>query len=974
VRTSGDTPQIAAGDAALRLAGDTASAMAGRGRENPMVGRDAEVALFQRAVARAADGQPAIVLVSGDPGMGKSTLLAGAARHAEVELFAGRCVHVGGDAIPLAPVVDLIRQVQRRRDPAEVPSLRPLVDLATSGAGRPGDLFSLTFELVRELGAVAPVVVGFDDLHWGDPATWDVFEHVARNLVDERVVLVGAYRTDEVGRDPALRRRVAELSRVSGVERLVLRGLDRNAVAIHAAAVLGIPPPPALVDELVRRGEGNPFFTEELAAAHLAGESIPPLLSDLLAADIASLDPAGRHVLAALAAVGRETDAEMLSRIVELDEPTTESAVRSAIDARLLVIDPASDAYRFRHPLIGEVAYAAALPTERRRLHRSIANVLAGEPRFALTASDAAGELAFHLDRAGDEAGAFAALFDAADSAELVAPATCRAHLERLLELWDRHGTSEHQAQLVPRLWQTADLASATGHNGRAVELATRAIALGDPPEGRAWAYERLGRFLWSLGRIQESAETYARAAAFLDHDDDSRAAAAYAGLAQASLMFRQFERAEHWSRRALAFADDANTRSMALRVLGVFEVMAGCFEEGAAHCEQAVAEPVAPHRRALAVAYQSIALFTIGRASEAVDVALDGAALAQRAGFETSFGAFLSGAAAHALLRLGRWDEADVVLADMAGIEPVPVGAAKLYTAAAVLAARRGDFDASDSFIARLTANPVDAWHEVEVAAAIAAVHLAHRHWQEAMAVAADALDPAPGTDARLVPELTAAYVVAATERTLDARARQEPVELDAVSADLRRRLSTAFRDPTAPSPIAAADLAFAEATLTRLTGADVDAFARAADAAERIGDRWLIACARTREADAAVNGGDAARAVDRLRDAHQIAIDLRALPLIAEIQAIARRSRISLDAPTIHTIDDHDALRLGLTSREAEVLTLVAAGRTNREIGAELYVSEKTASVHVSNILRKLGVSSRIEAAAIAQRVGVA
>jgi DNA-binding CsgD family transcriptional regulator len=939
-----------------------------------MVGRAAELARFERAVARAAEGDPAIVLVNGDPGIGKSTLLAEAARRTNTELFLGRCVHVGGDAIALAPVVDLVRQIQRRCDPATLPSLAALVELATAGTGRAGDLQTLALGLVDELATAAPVIVGFDDLHWGDPATWDVFEHLARNLVDERVVLVGAFRTDEVGRDPLLRRRAAEFSRLSGVERVVLTGLDRSAVAVHAAAVLGIPAPPGLVDELIRRGEGNPFFTEELVAAHLAGETIPPLLSDLLAADIAALDPAGRHVLAALAAVGRDTDPELLNRIVEIDEPRTEAVLRAAIDARLLVIDPATDAYRFRHPLIGEVAYASALPTERRRLHRSIADVLAAEPRFVLTATDAAGELAFHLDRAGDEAGAFAALFTAADSAELVAPATCFAHLERLLELWDRHATPEHQPQLVPRLWQTADLASATGQNERAVELATRAIALGDPPEGRAWAHERLGRFLWSLGRIDESAETYARAASFLEGDDERRAAAAYAGLAQASLMFRQFDRAEHWSRRALAVADDANTRSMALRVLGVIDVMSGRFEEGLAHCEQSVHEAVEPHRRALAVAYQSNALLTTGKVAQAVDVALDGAAIAQRAGFETSFGTFLSGFAAHALMRLGRWDDAEVVLAGMSGVEPVPVGAAQLYTAAAVLAARRGHFESADSLVARLAVNPVDAWHEVDVAAASTAVHLAQRRWLDAMAVARHALDPPPGTDARMIPQLTAAYVIAATEHGLDARARQEAVDLAAVVADLRSRLANAGGDPTAPTPIAAAELAFAAATLTRLGAADADAFARAAVAAERAGDRWLVACAWAQEADAAARAGEAARAVDRLRGAHQIAVELGAQPLVDDIEAIARRSRISLDAPTVHALGERDAVRLGLTSREAEVLALVAAGRTNREIGAELYVSEKTASVHVSNILRKLGVSSRVEAAAVAQRVGVA
>ena len=94
----------------------------------------------------------------------------------------------------------------------------------------------------------------------------------------------------------------------------------------------------------------------------------------------------------------------------------------------------------------------------------------------------------------------------------------------------------------------------------------------------------------------------------------------------------------------------------------------------------------------------------------------------------------------------------------------------------------------------------------------------------------------------------------------------------------------------------------------------------------------------------------------------------------MLAEIDAVSRRTRISVEAPTRVTLDEDSAQRLGLTPREAEVLTLVAAGRTNRQIGDELFVSVKTASVHVSNILRKLGVNSRVDAAAVAQRLGIA
>ena len=134
------------------------------------------------------------------------------------------------------------------------------------------------------------------------------------------------------------------------------------------------------------------------------------------------------------------------------------------------------------------------------------------------------------------------------------------------------------------------------------------------------------------------------------------------------------------------------------------------------------------------------------------------------------------------------------------------------------------------------------------------------------------------------------------------------------------------------------------------------------------------MTATALLREAEAAASAGSADRAASSLRHANFTASELGAASLLAEIDGVSRRTRISIEAPTRVTLDDNTAHNLGLTPREAEVLTLVAGGRTNRQIGNELFVSEKTASVHVSNILRKLGVNSRVDAAAVAQRIGMA
>ena len=124
-----------------------------------------------------------------------------------------------------------------------------------------------------------------EDLHWADANTWDLFEFLARNLLDTPVVLIGTYRATEVGAHPSQRRRLAELTRLPAVHRIHLRASTTTSSPRSRAA--GDEPPADLVEEILARGQGNPFFTEELVAAHVAGEAIPAVLSDLISADVA---------------------------------------------------------------------------------------------------------------------------------------------------------------------------------------------------------------------------------------------------------------------------------------------------------------------------------------------------------------------------------------------------------------------------------------------------------------------------------------------------------------------------------------------------------------------------------------------------------------------------------------------------------------------------------------------------------------
>lgn len=935
------------------------------------------------AIDDARSGVPSLLLVGGESGIGKSTLVLRAAASAGVDRYLGRCVHLGGEVIPLAPVSDLLRQVRRSSSSAWVktPALSSLAAGASPqvgderGAHEPGGVFGPVLELVTRMAEDRTVLIGFEDLHWADPMTWNLLEFLARNLIDEHVVLVGTYRADEVWSDAVLGRRLAELARLPGVHRIQLTGLDRAAVEEAVTGLLGLPAPAALVDDVLARGQGNPFFTAELVAAHVAGEAVPAALSELLSTEVAELDEQTRTLLGALAAIGREVDHDLVRVAAGLDDDALEKALRTARDARIVQVDPDTGAYRFRHALIGEVVYRELLAPQRRRVHRRVADAL-GE-RASQEGADAATERAFHLDRAGDAPAAFVALLAAADASQAVAPRTALGLLERAFELWDEAGEATSGVFRSDRLWQAAELASGTVGNPRSVELATEALRLGTPPLGDAWGHERLGRYLWTSGHLEESSVEFERAAALVARQPEGPGAAAtFAGLGQSELMRCGFTSAEDWCRQLFEIVPEAAVDppawTMGRRVLGVALAALGRPEEAVARCREAVAAAPTAQARALARIYLSSVLLDVGASQEAVDCAQAGVAEVDRAGIDRSTAGYLDAVAAEGLLRLGRWDEAAGLLDRHPEPDHLPVGEIRLGRARALLAARRGDRVRAEAALFEAAAQPIDPWHQPLLDAATADVHLVLGDWDEAAAATALGEGSSGGGSAVWAPRFAMFHVASEVERVLDAQARQEPVDVPAIVGRLHERIDVSAGAGAPPTLDAAAHLALASASLTRLTGPDPDAWASAAQLGDDAPDVWLAATARLREAEAAVATGDLARASTALQDAQARGVALGAPPLLAAVAAVARRSRLSVEAPPAVVVAKDSADALGLTPREAEVLALVAAGDTNREIGEALYISEKTASVHVSNILRKLGVTSRVDAAAIAQRLG--
>lgn len=938
------------------------------------VGRDSELTALRGLIDAARQGETGVAVVAGEAGMGKSSLVAEAARRGDVPFVLGRCVPMGGEAMPLAPLADLVRHV-RRRAPAllDRPEMRPIEAWTSTSAPPLGVLFDAVLSLIGGLAADGPVMVAVEDLHWADPVTWDLVDFVARNLLYEPVVLVLTYRADEVV-SSASRYRLGELVRLPNVLRLHLAGLSRNEVADRIATLLGRSPADNLVDEVLVRGQGNPFFTQELVAAHQHGEAIPPVLSELIGAELARLDDDGRWLLGALAAIGREADHDLLVHVADLAPTVVEAAMRAAVAARLAVVD--GERYGFRHALIGEVAYAALLPPERSRLHRRIAERLNALPAEALLRPDRAGELAFHLDRAGDGAAAFTARLAAADVSEGLAPAAAAGHLERALELWDAAGPAAAAESRVDRLWQAAELASATVSNDRAVALARQAFGLGIPARGAAWAHERLGRYLWATGDLAGSEEEFARAAAELSPTPSPADAAPRAGLAQAAHMGGRNDTALTYIDQVLGAVGhdptlDLGAWVMAARVHGAILSHRGDPDAGVRWCREAVAAAPTAQIRGLARLYLGTVLIDAGLYQEAVGDLLAAIAEAHRHGTDASYGAFLEAMTAEALIRSGRHEEAQVVLDHHDPTRILPVGAIRLAVSGVLLAGRRGDRDEVRRWTAVGDKRGPDPWQRLLFDHARCEAAVALGDWDDAADLAAAVGERDVGRQPLWRSRLALVTTTAEVERTLDGLAARDPIDTGVV-VDRCRSLLAAIVWPGAVPRVAQAELAQVEAELSRLDRPDPPAWAAAAEAWRSIGDRYREAWCRLRRAEAAMVWGDAALASDELQAAHGEAKTLGADRLVAEAEALARRTRLSLDAPAPPVLRAASVESLGLTAREIEVLGLVAAGRTNRQIGEALYVSEKTASVHVSNILRKLGVASRVEAAAVAQRLG--
>jgi DNA-binding CsgD family transcriptional regulator/tetratricopeptide (TPR) repeat protein len=1011
------------------------------------IARAAELELLDAALARAAAGRPSVVVVGGEAGIGKTRLLEefGARVRDRAIVLVGRCVPGAADGSPYAPFADLVRDLERQTEPdrlvailgparAElglvVPELGSAVDrvspddrVETRAVSR-DRLFELLLGIAGRLQEARPAVIAIEDLQWADEATLALLGYIARGIREGRLLLVLTVRTEDLRSDDPVLAAIGDLERTGLVDRIELARFSRPELAAQVSGILGAPADPGLVDWVMGRSDGNPFFAEEVLAAERRGEGadVPQMLDDLLRARLATVSEAARGVLRVAALVGVEIDDELVAVASGLPAADVAVALRQAADRGLLVRSGrAPIRFAFRHRLLQEATERDLLPGERRHLHGAFAEAL----EQTAPPATAAGEIARHWLLAGRPDRALPAAMTAGIEAERrFAFAEARRHFELALQLSESMPIPAEPPDLdrVALLQRAADVAVLAGDPAAAVDLARRALAdlgPGIDPRREAAIHERLRWYLWESGDHEGAEAALEEAYRLVPADPPSATRARVLGQF-GGLRLRQGQWAE-----SLALAEEAvdvarasgalAELAFALGVRGCGRTVLGRPTEGIADLRDglAMAEFLGrPEGRALGIANLSSVLLYAGRLDEAFRTAVDGLATVRSIGLERTYGGSLAATAAAAAYHLGRWGEARELCARALAITAPGPEAVWPGAVAMRLAAGSGDEDLLRSGIAvaqpflAAAADRIHAeWYWLASIEAELAADRAGRAQEIATAVIGGlpptVLDEPTGS-------LYAMAIRIAAERADAARAVGDEDALvtqraiaDRLFVEWRHR-RLAFPAPT-PDPAAGdAVEALCAAEAGRASGAgDPSGWERAALAHERLGLVHPAAYARFRQAEALLEGAapHTPRAVREARSAAAaplrvalgVARDLGARPLARAAEQLARRARLDMALPgdrseaadtmparepTRERGDDRAAAFIEhrhLTPREVEILALVGSGWSNGEIASALYISRKTASVHVSNILGKLGVADRVEAGALAQRAGL-
>jgi DNA-binding CsgD family transcriptional regulator/tetratricopeptide (TPR) repeat protein len=907
-----------------------------------MIGRDRELRILRQLLG---SPRPRIAMVAGEPGIGKTRLVYEFLSETQqdpnqpgsatgVRVFVGQA-EPGSLARPYEVLLDALDGAGSAGgalgDDVAAVDADALADLANPSLSAVERLQG-ALRLVTELAGDQQTIVVFEDLHWADSESVTLFERIAD--LPLRLVLVGTYRPDDVTYRHPLAPLLARLDRRHEVAHLRLGRLTPDETAAMLAAITGRPVPYRAAMALHQRTGGNPFFLEELVRGsdnsdldELVDRPLPWSLAEAFRRQTDELDETSRAIVEAAAVLGHRVPFDLLAAVTETREAELIPLLRQLV-GRGVLVEAGEDEFTFRHALVREAIAGQLLGRERRRLHEAALDTLlrgGADPALVAHHAQRAGRFDDMVAAARRGAAAYVDIGSPYQALELA-----EIGLEEACEDVALLSTAARAA------WLAGLVDDATSH-ARKWQQAART------PEERADAMILLSRLMWEKdnGSPGTSDELKTILADLSSPESKARVMAA---IAQAAWLRDDYEAAVDWAGRAAALAEEHGCPSARLAALvemgGALVNMPGRTAEG--HDLLAGILDEAEQRGewliASRIVYNLLQSILPRSFAEHAQLLERMRANAERAGHEATAVAFYFQGRARLAMSAGDLD---------AAIEAIVLGRER--DRGYLRPGRRGDYHAV--FLAGLYLEALDLDGVDEVL---------------------DSLRQAPGQAPMTIPAIEFSLAcrrgdAAEADRLLDvvfaAHAHQGwhgwDLAHDLLSAglfaglplDRLEALAAAFRpgDPTHPWGLivdaqlseARGDLAGARAAYQAIVDAKELPPAVLATAECGIA-RCLLAAGRNDEAR------------PHVRSADKLACQWRGWR-VDQIKDL--RDRLGMQ------VADVPRGAPALTAREREVALLIAAGLTNAELARRLYISPKTAAVHVSSILRKLGVSSRTE-----------
>jgi DNA-binding CsgD family transcriptional regulator/tetratricopeptide (TPR) repeat protein len=930
-----------------------------------MVGREAERAELDAALARCRGGAGGVVLVSGEAGVGKSRLVADALCAWPSRVFRGTAVPGCRSYEPLSGAVLVLRE--ELGEPGAQPDPPPLGDWL-AGA-------------LRRLARREPVVLVLEDLHVADAATVDLLPPLSAMAGGEPLLVVATYRSDQLSRRHPLRRTRAELRRAGAVTEVPLRPLDRDETRQLLAELCEAPASAELVDAVYRRAEGLPFFVEELiegleeveglvhrdgrvGLAENARLSVPESVTDAVLARTAELRESAGEAVELAAVLGVRVHLPTLAALVSPE------AVDDLLDAGLLVEEEDSgdgELAAFRHALVQEALYRAVPWARRRSHHGRVAARLAEQGWDPEAVAD-------HWIAAHEESRARPLLLMAAQRSCLLYAYRDAARLVgRALEIWPEHVDSGDRTETLERLAGCAELcgehqaaSDAWSEVVRLRQSAGEVAAVAAAHRRLATALEMLGDLPRSPAAREAAAAEFAAVGQRLDAVEERLVLAEH--LSSAAHNTRALEHAV----AATADADSLGRADLRARALAMEGDIRAAMGEGAKGVEMA--------RQGLALALEGQLFESAGEAyyhlASALLFATDYADAADAYGsafelcqtHEISDLAHGCSACLAVVLRLkGDWDRALATAAEVLAVEGPPEPVRMIaQEELGLIWALRGDVRRARGPLRRAASfGRAHGIFGVEVGAIWGLAAVAHLDDDPAAASEgiSTLLARCDGKEERhfALPALRWASTYLAEHGDTERAER------------CHRLLATAATQDSSPKVLSA--LAHAGAELLWAGGDAAQAvsqFQRSVELLGGIAAPYDSALSRLRWGTALAAVGERQAGAETVADAYQSARQLGAQPLVRScvVQLAAMGDRVDQRLGRVAARALEPA---GLTRREKQVLRLLGDGLTNRQIAAELFLSPRTVDMHVRNVFTKLGCSSRLAAVQRGVELGI-